>query len=300
MKELYGVNPPVVTIFGKNGEVNLEACKKHADFLIEKGVDGLAYLGTSGEFVTMTLEERKAFVKEMVGYVDHRVNVIVGAGDTCLANTLEMLKFLEEVGADGVLLINPYFNVYEERMVEAYYDKVADATNLPVIIYNFPSLTGFRFERAMVTRLALRHKNIVGIKETVDDPEHLRDMLKIKEARADFKVFCAYESQALSMMLQGVDGFINSTANFAPEYTVGVYRNVKEGNIEEAAISFFKMNEAMDVYQCSTPLLLAVKQAVIYRVGIKEEDTGERLPGLPLLPEEKQKVHDLLKKWKLL
>lgn len=82
-------------------------------------MDGLAYLGTSGEFSIMTVEEKKAFIKEMIDYVNGRVNVIVGVGDTCLDNTMNLLKFVEGAGADGVLLINPYFSVYSTEMVEA-------------------------------------------------------------------------------------------------------------------------------------------------------------------------------------
>ena len=107
MKRLCGVNPPVITIFDEHHKVDIEASKRQADFLISKGVDGLAYLGTSGEFSIMTVEEKKNFINEMIKYVNGRVNVIVGVGDTCLENTMDLLKFVEQAGADGVLLINP-------------------------------------------------------------------------------------------------------------------------------------------------------------------------------------------------
>lgn len=121
MKKLCGVNPPVITIFDENYKIDIEASKRQADFLISKGVDGLAYLGTSGEFSIMTVEEKKRFIKEMKEYVNGRVNVIVGVGDTCLDNTMELLRFVEDVGVGGVLLINPYFSVYSTEMVEAYF-----------------------------------------------------------------------------------------------------------------------------------------------------------------------------------
>ena len=105
MKRLCGVNPPVITIFDEHHKVDIEASKRQADFLISKGVDGLAYLGTSGEFSIMTVEEKKNFINEMIKYVNGRVNVIVGVGDTCLENTMDLLKFVEQAGADGVLLM---------------------------------------------------------------------------------------------------------------------------------------------------------------------------------------------------
>ena len=132
MKRLCGVNPPVITIFDEHHKVDIEASKRQADFLISKGVDGLAYLGTSGEFSIMTVEEKKNFINEMIKYVNGRVNVIVGVGDTCLENTMDLLKFVEQAGADGVLLINPYFSVYSTDMVEAYFGYVASHTSLPI------------------------------------------------------------------------------------------------------------------------------------------------------------------------
>lgn len=139
MKRLCGVNPPVITIFDEHHKVDIEASKRQADFLISKGVDGLAYLGTSGEFSIMTVEEKKNFINEMIKYVNGRVNVIVGVGDTCLENTMDLLKFVEQAGADGVLLINPYFSVYSIDMVEAYFGyDCFSYIRCQIIIYNIP------------------------------------------------------------------------------------------------------------------------------------------------------------------
>lgn len=98
MKKFCGVIPPVITVFDGNSRIDLEACRRHADFLIEKGVDGLAYLGTSGEFCVLTMEEKKTLIAEMVRHVDHQVDVIIGVGDTCLENTMELLDFAEKAG----------------------------------------------------------------------------------------------------------------------------------------------------------------------------------------------------------
>ena len=178
MKRLCGVNPPVITIFDEHHKVDIEASKRQADFLISKGVDGLAYLGTSGEFSIMTVEEKKNFINEMIKYVNGRVNVIVGVGDTCLENTMDLLKFVEQAGADGVLLINPYFSVYSTDMVEAYFGYVASHTSLPIIIYNFPDLTGYCFNGDVVARIVKANPNVVGIKDTIADFNHVLSMQK--------------------------------------------------------------------------------------------------------------------------
>lgn len=293
MKRLCGINPPVITIFDENYKVDIEASKRQADFLIEKGVDGLAYLGTSGEFSTMTVQEKKDFIREMTQYVAGRVNVIVGVGDTCLENTMELLAFVERTGVDGVLLINPYFSVYSTDMVEAYFKYVASHTRLPIIIYNFPDLTGYCFNADVVCDLVKANPNIVGIKDTISDFNHLLSMQKVKEINPEFSVFCAYENQAMGLLACGVDGFINATANFAPEYTVNTYQAAKCGDFNKAAEWFKKMVEAMDIYTYSTPLFLACKQAMYYRV--LEQDGHERLPGMPLDAEMKAKVYNKMR-----
>lgn len=298
MSNIFGVNPPAVTIFDKNGNVDIEANKKFADFLIGKGVNGIAYLGTSGEFCSMRMEEKKSFIKEMFNYINGRVNVIVGIGDTCIDNTIELLDFVENIGVDGTLLINPYFNIYSENMVEAYVAKVAESTKLPIIIYNFPQLTGFNYSVNTVMRLAQKYKNIIGIKETVNDPEHVRHMVEIKKTVEDFKVFCAYEDQAICALINGVDGFINSTANFAPDFTVGIYKSFKEKNFEKAIEYQKLMSNATEIYNFSQPLLLAVKQAVYFRILKKEG--FERLPALSLNKDTKEGIFTKLRELNLI
>ena len=298
MKRLCGVNPPVITIFDEHHKVDIEASKRQADFLISKGVDGLAYLGTSGEFSIMTVEEKKNFINEMIKYVNGRVNVIVGVGDTCLENTMDLLKFVEQAGADGVLLINPYFSVYSTDMVEAYFGYVASHTSLPIIIYNFPDLTGYCFNADVVARIVKANPNVVGIKDTIADFNHVLSMQKVKEINPDFSVFSAYENQAMGLLVCGVDGFINATANFAPEYTVNTYQCAKRGDFNEAAKWFNKMVEAMDIYAYSTPLFLACKQAMYYRV--LHHDGQERLPALSLDATAKANVYNKMRDLELL
>ncbi len=298
MKKLCGVNPPVITIFDDKCKIDIEASKRQADFLISQGVDGLAYLGTSGEFSIMTVEEKKNFIKAMIDHVDGRVNVIVGVGDTCLENTMELLKFVEAAGADGVLLINPYFSVYSSEMVEAYFGYVASHTSLPIIIYNFPDLTGYCFNPDVVCKLVRDNSNIVGIKDTINDFNHVLSLQKAKEINPDFSVFCAYENQAMGLLVTGVDGFINATANFAPEFTVNTYRAAKRGDFNEAAVWFKKMVSAMDIYSFSTPLFLACKQAMYYRV--LNQDGHERLPALSLEADARANVYNKMRELQLL
>lgn len=298
MEKISGVCPPVITIFDKDGKIDIAANKKHAEFLIRKGVDGLVYLGTSGEFSVLTLNEKKEFIKEMYHYVDGRVKIIVGVGDTCRENTLELLKFIEKLGVDAILLINPYFSIYDESMVESYYDSIVGETELPVIIYNFPGLTGFNFSVDLVKRLLSKHCNIHGIKDTIENITHMRNMVKMREINPNFTTFCAYEEQALAVLAMGIDGFINATANFAPEFTVEIYKAYQEKDFKKAMEYQQKLSNATKIYNYSSPLFLACKQAVYHRViGY---DGGERLPALSLSKQKKDAILKELQELKLL
>lgn len=293
MNNLKGVFPPIITTFKENGSIDLEASKKHIDFLVARGVDGIAFFGTSGEFFSISLEEKKNYIDEVLKYVNGRVKILVGVGGTNKNEVIEFLDYLKEKEIAGVLLINPYFVVYDENEVEDYYNYIAQKTEFNIIIYNFPQLTGFNFNPELVKRLVRKNKNIVGIKDTISDQGHLIDMLEVKEENKNFIVYCAFESQAFGALINGVEGFINATANFVPEFTVGLWKNYQEKNLEQCSEYYQKMCDAMKVYKLSSPLLLACKQAV-YDIVLGYEGF-ERKPALPLSNENKEKLKEILR-----
>ncbi|MBO1221843.1 dihydrodipicolinate synthase family protein [Staphylococcus nepalensis] len=287
-----GVYPPIITIFNEEGNIDYEANKKQTDFLIYKGIDGIAYLGTSGEFSSLTIEERKKYLEEMVKYVNKRVKIIAGVGDTSIINTKELISFCEYLQVDSILLVPPYFNKNNDEMIIEYYTYLANITNLPIILYNIPDLSGYNFSYEIVKTLIEKNSNIKGIKESLDSITHLKEMINIKSIDPEFKVFCAYENLAKGALLAGVDGFINATANFAPEYTVNTYQYFISNDEEKFLYNANKMNEAMKIYDLSNPLYLACKQACYLRV-IKR-DCYERLPAVNLNDESKKKIEKKL------
>lgn len=297
MKLFKGVFPPVITIFDQSGEVDNAAVVRHIECLIDKGVDGIVLFGTTSEFCSISLAEKKELLSQVVSKISGKTKILAGIGDTCISNTFELMSHGEQLGIDGFLAINPYYLVYSEGMVEAYYDKIACSTALPIILYNFPVLSGYSLMPDLVLRLALKHKNIVGIKDTISDFEHVRSMIEIKKSRNDFVVYCAFESQILSAFVCGAEGIISATGNFAPELAVNFVRAYKEGNLENAHSWFLKLCTAMEVYQYETPLILPCKEAAYQRFGI--QNNGERLPSTSLSKEVKDKVTSTLKELKL-
>ena len=276
MNNLKGVFPPVITVFNKDGRIDIQAGKKHMDYLISKGVDGLAYFGTTGEFFSISLKEKKEYIDEILKYNNKRTKILVGVGSTNKDEVMDFIKYLEEKDIAGILLINPYFSVYDETEVEAYYDYIAQNTNLKIIVYNFPQLTGLNFSVPLVEKLVKNNTNIVGIKDTIIDQTHLIDMLNIKKIK---------------------EGFINATANFIPEATVGLWKAYKEKDFEQCCMYYRKMCQAMEVYKLSTPLLLSCKKAVYE--NILGYDGYEKLPALPLDSKKVEKLRSILKTLKI-
>ncbi|MCH3964906.1 MAG: dihydrodipicolinate synthase family protein [Clostridium sp.] len=297
MTNLRGVYPPIISIFDENGNFDVDANKKQADYLIKNGVDGITYLGTSGEFYSMNAEQKKKVLDVMLPYVKGRTKVIVGVGECNLQDTLDMVRYVEKIGADAILLVNPYFNVYSDNMIIAYYNKVVRSTNLSVLIYNIPDLTGYNFSPDVVKTILKNNENIIGIKESLNDLDHVKSIIEVKNVNPDFAVYVAYENLAYDGLNAGADGFINATANFAPEFTVNTYKAFVEGDLEKCREYAGKMKDSMEIYNFSKPIYLACKQAVYFRVI--GQDRFEILPALSLKNETKNKIYEAMKKLEL-
>ena len=298
MGKIEGVFPPLITIFDEDRNIDFNSMKKHIDFLIENDVDGIAILGTTGEFFSLSMDEKKNLVKNVLEYVKGRIKVIVGVAETNSDATFEFLEFIEDKNIEALLIINPYFVVHDEDTIIKYFNEICNRTSKKVIIYNFPLFSGFDFTSNIVKKIISNNSNLAGIKETVDDIEHIKSMIELKKEFEDFTIFCAFENQALDALNIGVDGFINATANFAPEFTVNTYKYFNEGNDKLAKENFLNMKNAMNIYTYSKPLLLACKQAVYDR--ILKENKFEKLPAYSLSEKKKKELKNELQKLNIL
>lgn len=286
MGKFYGVIPPVITIFDDKGNIDIGANRRHLDFLISNKIHGVAYLGTTGEFGSLTLQEKKWFLQEMSTYCSKRIPILAGISDTCLTNVLELAQHCEQIGIDGLLLLPPYFSVYSAEMTASFFSTVAASTRLPIVLYNFPALTGFDMTVEWVSSLAQRFDTIIGIKETVSSLEHIRKMMSVKQARHDFLVFAAFDDQFLEAKRLGVDGFIPASANCFPECSVDLWNKPDE-------LQFQRIIRAQTIYQQTLPLYLGVKEAVYQRE--KFNNCSERLPAMTVSSAERKKIQNLLR-----
>jgi 4-hydroxy-tetrahydrodipicolinate synthase len=262
----HGIIPPIVTLFDEAGNLDLVLNKRYIDKLISQNIHGILLLGSSGEFSSLTSEERKLYIREIIRHINGRVPVMVGVGHTALKEVLELTSYAEEQGADGVLVVNPYYWKLSDEQLYRFYSSVAEHTNLQVFIYNIPQLTGQNLSVELIKMLAEAHSNITGIKETVSDFGHIRQVLtEIQKVRSDFLVFSAFDEHLLPAQMIGAAGSINGSATFAPEISVDLYTSYQKGDLAEAQKNHQLISKLMDVYTFSPTFFTAMKEAVHHR-----------------------------------
>ena len=261
-----GIIPPISTIFDSEKNLDRQGMRSLIDQHINKGVNGLLVLGSGGEFSQMSFEMRKEVAEFSISYTNNRVPILIGTGSTSTQESILLSKHAENEGADGVMVINPYYWTLPEESLLNHYLEIAKNVEFPVLLYNFPELTGQDLTPEFVLKLVNRTQNIVGIKETVDSIGHVRSMIsKVKKEHPDFKVFAGLDDHLLNTLQMGGDGAIPSSANFAPEITVDIFDAYKNRDFDTLETLHKKLMNILDVYKISTPLYIAIKQATRLR-----------------------------------
>ena len=280
-----GLMPAMVTPFDERGEVDLGATEAVIERFIEAGVSGISPLGSTGEASHLTADERKRFAEEIVRLVGGRVPLVVGVGATGTRETVELARHAEEVGTDAVLVVSPfYWKVGEEGLFQ-HFATVAESVDIPVVIYNLPMLTGIDLSPSLIGRLAGEYPNVVGIKDTVTEYNHLVGVLQeVKPARPDFSVLCGWEDLILPSLLAGADGSICAFANVAPELFVGLIEAAQSGDLTRAAELHRRVLNLVILGAHSDPPMGAIKLAM-RRLGVPISPTV-RGPALPATDEE--------------
>lgn len=258
-----GIIPPVSTIFDSNGKLNQKDMKLLIDFLINEGVNGLFFLGTGGEFSQMSVEERKEVAEFVVGYVNNRVPVLIGTGSPSTREAISLSEHAQSIGASGIVVINPYYWTLSEENLFKHYSEIAESVELPILLYNFPTLTGQDLHPDFVLRLVNQHPNVVGIKETIDSIGHIREMImKVKGAHPHFSVLCGFDDHLLNTLQLGGDGTISASGNFAPQLSVGIYKAFNNGDFAKAIELQKQVAYLPLLYKIDTPFVSVVKEAL--------------------------------------
>lgn len=288
-----GLMPAMVTPFDEREEMDFEAARAVIDRFVEAGVDGVSILGSTGEFSHVTNDERREFAGACVEAADGRVPLIVGVGASGTREAVGLARYAEEVGADGVLVVAPYYWKVGEEGLFAHFAAVAEAVEIPVLVYNLPMLTGMDLSPGLVARLAREVPNIVGLKDTVTEYSHTVGVLReVKPAREDFSVLAGFEDLIFPSMLAGGDGSICGLANVAPELFVSMVRAAGSGDLKTAAELHRRILSLMGLVSLSVPPMGAIKLAM-NRLGVPISPTV-RGPALPAPKEAEEKVEAIL------
>ena len=283
---------PMITPFHEDLSIDYVAAAAQVERLIALGVGGILFLGSIGEFFSLSLAERREFLRFAIRQTAGRVRVMVGTGDTVFAHTLELMKDARAWGADAAVLVSPYYIGGDQDCVYEYYAAVEKTGNLPIILYNFPDRTGVLIAPETVERLS-RLPGIVGIKDTVDNISHTRALFSaILPARPDFEIYSGYDEYALVNLMGGGSGVISGMNNLAPEVFRALLDAYESRDFDAAEQMQRRINALMPLYAMATPFIQAIKAAVSHLV--EGMSPAMRPPCLPLSAEASQAIRDFV------
>jgi 4-hydroxy-tetrahydrodipicolinate synthase len=210
----------IVTPMQEDGSLDLAAFRALIDFHVAQGTDAIVVVGTTGESPTVDVEEHERLIQVAVEHAAKRVPIIAGTGANSTKEAIELAGFARKVGADASLTVVPYYNKPTQEGMYLHFKAIAEAVDMPHILYNVPGRTGCDMNNDTVLRLAQIH-NIVGIKDATGNIERGSDLLQrlalLKRANGDFAVYSGDDASTLALMLLGAAGTISVTANVAPK-----------------------------------------------------------------------------------
>jgi 4-hydroxy-tetrahydrodipicolinate synthase len=237
----HGVMPALVTPFTDDGKnVSEERLRALVNRCIELGVHGVVPCGTTGEFVNLTIEERKRVIDVVIDEVNGRVSVVAGTGASGTDQAVEMTRYAKDAGADAALIVTPFYLKPKDRGIYEHYNTIASEVELPIILYNIPQCTGVPLTWQMVEDLA-QIPNIVGLK---DSSGQLGYMLAVLEkVRDKIRVLCGHDEVVVAALAAGASGTILASANVMPDVWVEIYNHVQKGELQKARELQYKVQK---------------------------------------------------------
>lgn len=225
-----GAGVALVTPFKEDLSVDYDQLEKFIDFQIDNGTDSIVICGTSGEASTMSHDEQIEVVSACVSHVNGRVPVIAGAGANCTDEALNLAKRSEKAGADGLLVVTPYYNKATQKGLEEYYTTVGNSVDIPIIMYNVPGRTGTNIQPATAVKIAKSVDNIVAIKEASGDIGQVATLAALADGCLD--IYSGNDDQLVPLLALGGKGVISVLSNVAPRETHDMVMKFLEGDVK--------------------------------------------------------------------
>jgi dihydrodipicolinate synthase len=227
-----GAGVALITPFHEDGSVNYEKLTEILEEQIAEGTDAIVAVGTTGEAATLTEDEHIEVVAHTVKVVNHRIPVIAGTGSNCTATAIDLSKRAEQAGADGLLLVTPYYNKATQKGLYTHYKAIADAVSIPCILYNVPGRTGMKIEPKTMADLYHNVKNIVGVKEATGDVGGTAELMRLVDE--DFLLYSGEDGIIVPLLSIGGSGVISVLSNVAPRQTADICKKWFAGDVKGA------------------------------------------------------------------
>ncbi len=271
----------------KNGKIDADAFQRHVEWQIDQGTHGLVPVGTTGESPTLTHDEHKRIIELSIEVAARRVPVIAGTGSNSTSEAVELTRHAKEAGADGALVVTPYYNKPTQEGLYLHYKAINDCADIPIVIYNIPGRSVVDMSVETMARLA-KLPNIVGVKDAT------ADLARVSQQRAaighDFVQLSGEDATALGFMAHGGHGCISVTANIAPALCSEFQLACLGGNYKHALElqdRLMPLHDALFVEANPGPVKYAAE-----KLGLCSSET--RLPIAPLSPASRKRVEDAL------
>ncbi len=275
----------LVTPFQDDFEVDFDAFGRLVDFHLEQGSDGIVPCGCTGEAATLSHDEQKACIQFVVERVAGRIPVIAGTGSNNTAEALALTQFAKDVGADGALLITPYYNKPTPAGQMVHYGTIAEATGIPIVLYNVPGRTGTKMLPETIAALA-EVPNIVAVKEACGSVDQVSQIVGI----SDITVLSGDDGLTLPMMAVGATGVISVAANVVPAKMAALCRTFDEGDLAAARGHHFDLLPLFaGLFFESNPMPV---KAAMAKMGLIQNVL--RMPLTPMLPETFARLEPIL------
>lgn len=281
--------PAMVTPFDENRELDLDKAQALANRLVDGGSDSLIVNGTTGESPTVFYPQKIELFRAIVSAVGDRVPVLANVGDNCTADTVDFAREVEALGVDGLMLVVPYYNKPPQEGLYQHFRTIAEAVDLPVILYNIPGRCVVNMEADTTLRLAHDVENIVAVKEASGNMEQIKRI--IEESPDTFQVYSGDDEATLSIMRMGGAGVISTIGNVAPARMKELVELAAAGDYDGAQAAHNALQPLMkELFATSNPIL--VKEALKlsgFPVG------GVRLPLVDATPEQSEHLAQVMR-----
>ncbi len=245
MKKLSGVITAIVTPFNENGKVDIAALKKFVQFQLENDISGIVPCGSTGEAMTLDTDEYELVIKTVVTEVKKKIPVIAGAGSNDTVRAIAFSKIAKKAGADALLHVSPYYNKPTPSGLLAHYKSIANAVDMPIVLYNVPGRTGSNVTAETALTIAKKVEHVIAVKEASGNINQMMDI--VKGAPSYFSVLSGDDAMALPLIAVGGSGCISVVANEVPKEFSDMLRYALDGNFEKAKAMHYKLLDLMNV-----------------------------------------------------